>query len=318
MSQHWDKHVEEVENHTLKGWLDWEFIEEHYIRPQVSGDPQVYYLHYFLQKHIPKRPVARALSIGCGGGNLERALIQLGAAQEIDAMDISPESIRLAKELAAQEGMESRLHYEVSDINKAEFPEKTYDFVIAKMSLHHISQLEHVYHQIRRTLKDGGVFVFNEFIGPSRFQWTDLQLTLMEQILSVVPEKNTYSSVAKNHIKRIDRPTVLQMLAMDPSEAVRSAEIMPRLTDEFEILENKPYGGTLLHMLLTHTMGSYDLENPDQQALLKMLFLFERTLIQQNVLQPDFAYVVARPKHESELNSPPTKRKFWQGFLRQR
>jgi hypothetical protein len=41
-SEHWDKHVAKVEERALKGWLDWQFIEDEYIRPQVSGDPAVY------------------------------------------------------------------------------------------------------------------------------------------------------------------------------------------------------------------------------------------------------------------------------------
>ncbi len=313
-SEHWDKNVERIENHTLKGWLDWEFIEQNYIRPQVSGDPNVYYIQHFLARHIQVKPVARALSLGCGGGNLERALISLDAAREIDANDLSPESIRLAKDLAKAEGLQDRIHYQILDVNKAEFPAKTYDFVIAKMSLHHIEQLEHVYAQVKRTLKDGGVFVFNEFIGPSRFQWTDLQVELIAQLLSVIPKKNTFSDWSHQFLTRIDRPTVRDMIAMDPSEAVRSADIMSELKKVFEILEYKPYGGTLLHMLLTHTMASYDLDDPDQQAVLKMIFLFEKTLIQQGVLQPDFAFVVARPKpDESSVSSP--KRSFF-SFLR--
>ncbi len=294
-SEHWDQNVKRVEEHTLKGWLDWEFIEDTYIRPQVSGDPNVYYLSHFLNVHLPNKPVARALSLGCGGGNLERALISLGAAQHIDACDVSPESIRLANELAAKEGLQERIHYEVRDIDTIQLPPKTYDFIIAKMSLHHFAQLEHVYSQIAASLKDGGVFVFNEFIAPSRFQWTDLQVELMKEILSVLPEKNTLSSWNQQHIKQIDRPSVADMIAMDPSESVRSAEIMPVLRNYFEVIEYKPYGGTLIHMLLTHVMATFDLDNPDQQALLKMIFLLEKTLIKHEVISSDFAYVVARP-----------------------
>jgi len=99
---HWDRNVAAVEGKELKGWLDWEFIEVEHIRPQVSGDKSTYYLQHFFRSHLPRMPVERALSLGCGGGNLERALIALGAAKAIDAYDASPESIRLANELAAK------------------------------------------------------------------------------------------------------------------------------------------------------------------------------------------------------------------------
>ncbi len=294
-TKHWDQTVAKVETKTLKGWLGWEFVEREYIRPSVSGDPDVYYLHHFLDVHLPRRPVARALSLGCGGGNLERALIDLNAATTIDAYDFSPESIRLAQELAEQARMAGRIHYDIRDINQIVLPRGQYDFVVAKMALHHFERLEHVFEQVRLSLKPGGVFLFNDFIGPSRFQWTDLQLELMNAILEVLPDRNRYSEVSNGFLHRIDRPSVEGMIQMDPSEAVRSAEILPALRNAFEIIEYRPYGGTLAHILLTHVMASFDLQNEDQRSLLKMFFLLEKTLIRHGVLPSDFAYGVAKP-----------------------
>jgi SAM-dependent methyltransferase len=303
-TKHWDETVGKVESQTLKGWLDWEFIEEEYIRPAVSGDRHVYYLTHFLDTHCPRRPVRAALSLGCGGGNLERGLIAMNAAEVIDAFDVSPESIRLAKQLAEEAGCGSRIHYAVSDINTLILPPRKYDFVIAKMALHHFHGLEHIFAQVRGSLKEGGVFVFNEFIGPNRFQWSDLQLQLMNSILAALPQKNRRSAISGDVLQRIDRPSVAAMIAMDPSEAIRSQEIMPVLQRFFELVEYKPYGGTLLHILLTHLMPTFDQEDEDQAALVKMLFLLERTLIEHKVLGSDFAYVVARPLQTAPVLPP--------------
>jgi len=294
---HWDMHVALVESKSLKGWLDWDFIEEEHIRPQVSGDRTLYYLQYFFRNHLTSMPVKRALSVGCGGGNLERALIQLNAAEKIDAFDASPESIRLARELAGNAGIGShQIRYEVENINEIRLEPGAYDFVIAKMSLHHFENLEHVYDEIRRSLKPGGVFMFNEFVGPSRFQWTDLQLELANELLRALPERHRWSAHSGTQLSEIGRPTVAEMIEMDPTEAVRSADIMPVLDSFFEIVERKDYGGTLLHLLLTHVMASFDLNDERQASLLRTIFLFERTLIAHKVLPSDFTYVVARPR----------------------
>src|SRR5262249_27031539 len=150
-------------------------------------------------------PVDRALSLGCGGGNLERALIQLGAAKTIDAYDASPESIRLAEELAAKENLADRLHYRVADINRIQLPPATYDFVVAKMSLHHFEDLDHVYTQVKRSLKPGGVLMFNEFVGPTRFQWTDRQLEVVNEILRSLPRRLRKSAVTGEDLTHIGR-----------------------------------------------------------------------------------------------------------------
>ncbi len=293
---HWDRTVAAVESKELKGWLDWEFIEVEHIRPQLSGDRSLYYLQHFFRKHLPAMPVDKALSLGCGGGNLERALIQLKAAKSIDAYDASPESIRLANELAARDGLSARLRYEVADINRLELPARAYDFVVAKMSLHHFEDLDHVYSQIARSLKPGGVFMFNEYVGPTRFQWTDAQLELMNRVLHALPPRLQYSAVNGDTLREITRPTIDEMIAMDPTEAVNSAEIIPLLGKHFEVLELRRYGGTLLHVLLNHVMSNFDVKNDTEASLLKMIFLYEQTLVEKGVLDSDFCYVVARPK----------------------
>jgi ubiquinone/menaquinone biosynthesis C-methylase UbiE len=285
-----------VESRALKGWLDWEFIEVEHIRPSLSGDKNVYYLQHFLENHLPRRPVQRALSLGCGGGNLERALIHLNAAQAMDAYDASPESIRLASQLAEKEGLSHRIKYAVCDINKLELAEDSYDFIVAKMSLHHFSDLDHIYGQIRRALKPNGVFMFNEFVGPTRFQWTDLQLFHANRILNTLPAKYRYSAYTGQVLTEICRPTIREMIEMDPTEAINSSSIMPLLEKHFDILEHKEYGGTLLHLLMNHIMANFDTDDESQAALAKIIFLYEQTLIENKVLESDFCYVVARAK----------------------
>jgi SAM-dependent methyltransferase len=295
-TRHWDRNVGKVESKELKGWLDWEFIETEHIRPQLSGDPNVYYLQHFFRRHLPSMPVDRALSLGCGGGNLERALIQLGSARRIDAYDASPVSIHMARELAAKEGLQDRIQYEIADINRLVLPEKTYDYVVCKMSLHHFEALEHIYAQIGRSLKPGGVFMFNEFVGPTRFQWTDRQLALVNGLLRALPERHRRSVLSGDELTEISRPTIDEMIKIDPTEAIRSADIIPVLATQFEILERRDYGGTLLQLLLNHVMATFDLDDEEQASLLRTIFLYERTLLEQNVIASDFSYVVARPR----------------------
>ena len=290
-SRHWDEHVGEVESGQPRGWLDWQFIEEEYIRPQISGDSGTSYLPYLFHRHVDALPAARVLSLGCGGGNLERAMIDLGLAEQIDAFDVSPESIRLAKELAASAGMAERIGYAVADLDRIEVAPATYDVVIAKHALHHLENLEHIYDQVRLSLRPGGLLMFNEFVGPSRFQWSDLQLELMNELLEALPKRQRKAAP----FLRVVRPELEDMKTLDPSEAIRSAEVLPLLEERFEIVEYKPYGGTLLHILLSHVMAGFDLEDEHQRGILRLMFLHERTLIRHGVLPSDFACVVARP-----------------------
>ena len=287
---YWDERVSQVESGVASSWLDSEFVDREYIRPQVSGDPPVSDLDYFFDRHLAGRPASRLLTLGCGGGNLERIVLRLGKADHIDAFDDSPKSIGLARELADREGFSDRIDYTVANVNQIELPSQTYDAVVVRMALHHFENLEHVFEQVRCALLPGGSFMINEFVGPSRFQWTNLQLELMNHLFAELPEEIR----RRAPVERIRRPILQDVIARDPSESVRSSEILALLGDYFEIVDLRPYGGTLLHVLLSHVLPLLDLENEEHRALLRRMMLFEKTLIERGVLPSDFVFAVAR------------------------
>jgi len=83
-------------------------------------------------------------------------------------------------------------------------------------------------------------------------------------------------------------------MALDPSEAVRSADILPSLHRYFEIVEYKPLGGTVLQFLLADIAGNF--QDELGQQLLEMLFVIEDVLMDTGDLGSDFAYIVAAPR----------------------
>ena len=90
-------------------------------------------------------------------------------------------------------------------------------------------------------------------------------------------------------------------MALDPSEAVRSADILPLLHRYFEIVEYKPLGGAILQFLLANIAGNF-LDELGQQ-LLQMLFVIEDVLMVSGDLGSDFAYIVASPKTDRREES---------------
>ncbi|MEM6792613.1 MAG: class I SAM-dependent methyltransferase, partial [Acidobacteriota bacterium] len=115
---HWDEHVGEVESTSPRGWLDSELVEREHIRPQITGDPEVSYLESFARSHLGGSGGGSVVSLGCGGGNLERALVSLGVAHRILGLDASPASIDLAERLAREAGLAERVQYRVVDVDR--------------------------------------------------------------------------------------------------------------------------------------------------------------------------------------------------------
>jgi hypothetical protein len=97
-------------------------------------------------------------------------------------------------------------------------------------------------------------------------------------------------------------PTLHSVMAVDPSESIRSAEIVPLLCRHFDIVEFKPMGGAILQFLLADIAGNFREE--DGEKVLEMLFAVEDTLMAVGDLDSDFAYIVATPK--AQRSSSPT------------
>jgi heme-degrading monooxygenase HmoA len=51
----------------------------------------------------------------------------------------------------------------------------------------HFVELERIMEQVSQALTPRGLFVLEEFVGPTRFQWTDLQLEAVRLLLAMLP-----------------------------------------------------------------------------------------------------------------------------------
>jgi len=89
-------------------------------------------------------------------------------------------------------------------------------------------------------------------------------------------------------------PSVRDVIAADPSEAVRSEEIETILSRHFEILETKELGGNILQFLLADIAGNFSRQDEESQALLRMLIQVEETLLSCGEFRSDFAFIVGR------------------------
>ncbi|MBI5640159.1 MAG: methyltransferase domain-containing protein [Nitrospirae bacterium] len=267
-------------------WTKNPLINE-YTNRLVSGSPTTDMVTYVKSNYFPSC-LPLGLSLGCGTGWLERLLIAKEICHSVDAVDLSENSIEEASRLSQKEGI-SKINYMVGDLNTMEFPENRYDAVFAGGILHHIENLEHLFAQIRSTLRNDGLFLTAEYIGPSRFQWGKTALQYINRILDIFPPELKIND-------RIASPTIDEVVSQDPSEAVRSDEIEGLIRKSFHILDVKYYNGTLLMPLYpalnANKLSAHD--GPEAEALLRMAILIEEALVKENVLTPIYGLFVCR------------------------
>lgn len=280
-------------------WLQHPKVQER-LNVLTTGEPNKDRYCAFVERYFPipagrTERVDRVLTLGCGNGEFERGLSQYHFASIHEGIDISEHATAEAARLAREAGLD-HIRYRALDFNTMELPDEAYDVVFGISSVHHVARLERLFEQVARGLKPGGLFLLDEFVGPSQFQWTDDQLAITNEGLSGLPSDLRRHVRTGATVERIPRPTIAEMNAGDPSEAIRSAEILPLLPKYFDVLEVKGYGGTILHLLLEGITGNFVEADPRSMEWLRSFFDLEDRLISAGRLHHDFAHIIARKK----------------------
>ncbi len=239
-------------------------------------------------------PAARAASLCCGTGGLERRLVQQGIVSHCIGYDLSAGAIEAARAEAIAAGLGASLDYRRCDMDTTDLGEIGLDLVIGCQGVHHIERLEFAFDNVHAALRPGGIFhLEQEFVGADRFQWPDRQIEEMTAWLRSLPERyrRTMDGLVKD---AAGRASVADMLAHDPTEAPRSSMIEPLLAARFEIIRRRPLGGTLTMMALGGIAHNFDPEIPEDVAHLRRLLDREAALIASGEIGSDFVTVTAR------------------------
>lgn len=257
-----------------------------HLNERATGDPARDWLSSWAHRWFIGNDL-RVLVLGCGEGWLERAVAQWPFVAHIDAVDFAEEAVARARELGRDI---AKIEYGVVDLNRDELPRDAYDVVVAHSVLHHVENLEHAYAQIERCMRPNATLIVNEYVGPNRFQYGDDVSAAINALLRALPEelRRPYESRA--------RPTVAEMIANDPTEAVRAEELIAFTENTFDVRERKNIGGTILQHLLYDIVQNFRFDVPRERSLLQMLCVIEAMLVDSGRISCDFVLMAARKK----------------------
>lgn len=111
---------------------------------------------HMLYPLFPSLQGKTVLDLGCGYGWHCAFAAEQGAVQVL-GLDLSRKMIEEARKRNA----EKQIEYRICGIEEYEYPENMWDCVVSNLALHYIENIEKTFQQIHKTLKPGGVFLFN-------------------------------------------------------------------------------------------------------------------------------------------------------------
>ena len=203
------------------------------INTRVSGDPNVWPITA-LRRWLGKS-IGPSLSIGCGLGGLERSLIEENISRDVTGIDVSESVLAEARRAAGS----MPIRYIATDARQFLREHKAvFDGIFFHQSLHHFDRLDELMDLVARSLQPDGFLWYDEYVGPSRDEWTWWKL---------LPATIAYYRLPA----RVRRPHLIRapINREDPTEAIASSSIVPATEPRFRIIERRDYGGNLLAML---------------------------------------------------------------------
>jgi len=288
----WGRTAANREKNSIMGWLDSSMVLEQYVQPMITGNSVTNWL-VGISKKLQISAETKWVSLGCGSAGQEIFASKMGLFAEMDAFELSPQAINIARKNAKIEGIKN-INFNVGDFNDIKLKPKYYDVALMVMSLHHVENLEALFKILQKSIKENGLLIVNEYIGPSQMQFTPRQLSIVSQLLDILPEKYRYDYTAKQIKQSCYLRNREEWNNVDPSEAIRSDEIVPLMNKYFIQIERIDYGGTILNPLLENIIKNFHNNSEDSAAILNLLIYIEKILIQEKIITSDFAVMVMR------------------------
>eukprot|EP00978_Attheya_sp_CCMP212_P011656 scaffold28859_cov41-Attheya_sp.AAC.1 len=236
----------------------------------------------------------KCLSIGCGDGGIEIEMVRGGLCSTIKGIDLSPVRIARADENIPDD-LKDKIEFKVENAERVTQGNE-YDMVLFTHALHHIFDLESMVTVIKeRIMKKSGILVLEEYVGPVRWQFPPHHLALMATFLQDLEAKYPHKVEALRQNSLWDGinfvpPDATAIEKDDPSETVRSNEIVPVLSNQMSIVEDVPLGGNLFQWIFHNVYNS--LKDEEGLLIVESMLNAEMEAIKDGKIASDYVLQV--------------------------
>lgn len=287
-------------NQTEHVSADWWIIPAVHERwnKMISGNSKENYISFFANNFLKNKKKLKLISFGSGNCSAEIELANYGVFEEIVCVDIAMNQLNEAREIAKSHNL-NYMKFLCQDANSVDISSNYYDIVFFQASLHHLNNIKSfTENSIMRVLKDKGLLVISEYVGPTRLQFPKTQIKKINEGLNLIPKKYKTRYLSNLSKKKYYGSGILRMILADPSECIDSESILPSIYSHFEKLIEKPFGGNILMTVLKDISHHFLELNDEKSQILSELFDFEDNYLKTH--SSDFIFGVYQKKHNKE------------------
>jgi len=269
-------------HYSFQFWNDLKVVIK-YVNKLATDNENLDWRQDILNRFKEHIPFKRILIVGCGNGWLERKLYDLNIGQHFDAFDISEDYIKEAKANLGNR----KINYFIDDINKLENLQGKYDAIFNFAILHHADKIEFAFDKLSKILNPDGLMFNEEYIGPSRNQYSDEHVRIMTKINNKLPKQFRQT--------RPLRPPLSQF-RVDPTEAVHSALVKPMFEKYFDVIFQRNINGGIAYQILWNNIKQFEDGSENAVKWLDYLLKEDYNLSKNGKVSILFWYGVGKPK----------------------
>lgn len=250
---------------------------------------------WFVHEILKGKPIRRALGIGVGVAFHENQIVAAGVVEHYDYYDISQAGLDLAKAAADKLGIVDKISFICADINKVGLNAEEYDLVTFMASLHHIHELEQTLRNCEFAMAPGAILWAFEYAGPDRFDYPDEHADIARRLFRILDE-----DIRLPGEPELIFPSPSDVIAVDPTEAVHSSEILPTLRRIWPDLEVNGQYGTLSSMMMWCLNHNALYDTAKGYEAYGTILELEDALVDSGALPHYFVNAIARKPERSE------------------
>lgn len=249
------------------------------------------------------------LSIGSGNCDLEisiaKSLLHLGCSDFIiECLELNPIMLSRGIELATANNVAEFMRFSEADFNKWTAT-KIYSGVMAHHSLHHVTELEHLFNEIRLNLHPYGAFAICDMIGRNGHQRWPESLEVVNRYWSELPASYRYNTLLNRYEDKYENWDC----SKEGFEGIRAQDILPLLLQRFSCEKFIGFGSAI-DVFVSRCFGSnFDVNVQWDKEFIERVHQTDEEYIKNGILTPTSMFAVFRPtpvsKHFYSRNISP-------------
>ncbi len=281
-----------------------------FVRPQLEtfgfSHPETMFAAYFQRAATASGvPVPRFASLGSGNCETEirvaQMLIKWGVKEfTIECLEMNEGLIADGAKRVKDAGIAAFVHPVKGDFNHWA-PKESYDGVLANSSLHHVSDLEHLFGAIQQGLKPSGTFVTSDTIGRNgHMRWPEA-LSIVREFWRELPHAKRYNHLLQRHEHEYDNWDC----STEGFEGIRAQDILPLLIAYFEFDFFLPFANVIDPFIDRPFGPNFDIEDTGDLRMIDRIHARDEAEILSGAIKPTHmlaAMCSGRPGRNLTLN----------------